>query len=149
MVVLTSAVSFLVPEGKLNKLINKIFSLMIILVVLTPLTKIFNNTNFTFLDGIKQIEIQSEYLYYVSLEKMTSLEKNCQEIIEKEGVKDATVSINYNVSELGQVFVNSIVIDCKVALSQTKKTLVEDKLIEFLSEYVKLNDGVIVFSGAK
>lgn len=122
MVLITSLLSMIIPEGKLNTSIKSILSLMIILVMVRPIIDVKNLQSFQ--DVFNQnssITLQVDFLEYVNKLKMTNLEKECVKIIDKIGVKDAEVIIEYIVDEQGQATIISITINLKNKEFTTQK----------------------------
>lgn len=136
---LTSILSFLIPKGRLDSSIKFIFSLVMTFVILQPLIglKDFDNFN-NFLNGYGEITLQEDYLNFINESKITNLEKNCINILEKEGIKNGNINIEYSVAANGQVIIDKVIINLanSVFIEENNHKYVIDKSIKSICDYL-------------
>ncbi len=96
-VLLTSVASFILPEGKMGKYIKSFFSVLVLLVIISPVISLSElDLKSTFSDSKV---IQEDYLEYIYINKTSSLENGCGEILKNFGVENAKVKIQYDIGE--------------------------------------------------
>ena len=72
-IILTSIISILFPEGKLGKNIKSVFSLIVVLTIIQPLATIKNLDFSTILQSDEQqVVLQQDFIYYVTEQKITN-----------------------------------------------------------------------------
>ena len=98
-VILTSIISMILPEGRLNKSIKSIFSLLVVLVIIQPFfTLTGKDIDFDTIFSENNITLQVDYLEYIQSQKITNYQNNCQKILKNYGIDSASVDINYTVN---------------------------------------------------
>ena len=91
-----SSINLILPEGKTSKIIKPIFTILLILVVIKPISGL-KNFDLSFDGKIdSSIKIQSDFIEYVSAQKVENYKKNCVNIINELGVENCNIDINYN-----------------------------------------------------
>ena len=98
-VVILSVLSELVlPEGQINKYTKVIFSFIILLVIISPLPKLFGKDfDFNKFLGGGSGQLQEDYLYQNNINKLTALTKDITDEVKAQGMNNVKVSINANV----------------------------------------------------
>lgn len=98
-ILLTAVISLILPEGRIGAYIKSFFSIIVVLVVVSPIMKIKDlNYNFSDVVNIDNVIYQEDFLRFVNKEKIKSLESDCVKLIDKCGVKNSKVNIDYLVN---------------------------------------------------
>ena len=112
-ILLTSIVGLILPEGKIGKYIKCFFSFIILLVLLTPLLNkevIYSD----FLINENEIQLQENYLNYVYSKKIDTYKKYIQEIFDKNGISDidsSDITLISSTKNNGEIIIEQIVIE--------------------------------------
>lgn len=98
-VVILSVLSELVlPEGQINKYTKVIFSFVILLVIISPLPKLFGKDfDFNKFLGAGSGQLQENYLYQLNINKLSALTQDITDEVKQQGMRNVEVSINANV----------------------------------------------------
>ncbi len=111
-VILSVLAELVLPEGQVNRYIKVIFSFVIILVIVSPLPKLFGKDyNFgNLFNNSSSSQLQENYLYQLNIDKLNAITEGLSDKVKKEGLKNVEISINANVLseklEIFGVFVN-------------------------------------------
>lgn len=99
-VLLTSVVSLILPEGRSGKYVKSFFSVLVVLVIISPVIRLANS-DFRFSDLLYSDNVfyQDDYIFYINEAKTETMENNCTLLLKEKGVLNAVVKINYTVSE--------------------------------------------------
>ena len=93
-VILTIIITFVTPEGRLGKVIKCVFSIVVSLVILQPITYVFDNEfDYVFSDVTLDNLIQTDYLDYVFDVKIKSLKSQAKLVAENNGITNAEFEI--------------------------------------------------------
>ncbi len=141
LIILTTVISMLLPEGKISKHIKAVFGLIIVLVMLQPVFTLKNGEfTFNFSDVESQITFQQDYLDYIGNEKIINMEENCEQILLKNGFKNAEVSIDYNIDELGQANIKKVIVDFKkvVIISGERHIDIIEDIVSPICKYLNI-----------
>ena len=93
-VILTIIITFVTPEGRLGKVIKCVFSIVVSLVILQPITYVFDNEfDYVFSDVTLNNLIQTDYLDYVFDVKIKSLKSKAKLVAENNGITNAEFEI--------------------------------------------------------
>ena len=110
-VILSVLAELVLPEGQINKYIKVIFSFVILLVIISPLPKLFGKDyDFNnFLSG-SESQLQENYLYQLNIDKLAALTQDITDEVKEQGMNNVEISINANVLsenlEIYNVFVD-------------------------------------------
>ncbi len=147
MVIISALSDFIIPNGKLNNVINAIFSLATVVVLISPLPKILNGCKATQLDSVAvESVVDDDYFDYVLNAQLNVLEKRVIAELDKKGISGIQIDLSGN-SSAGGVKVKS----AKINLAQT---VIDEKLghinkyelvEEFVRKYFNLPDGAVEF----
>ena len=141
-IILTSIFGLIIPESKIGKLIKSIFSLLVVLVIISPLSSI-KNQNFSFDNFVNGSEIsyQNDYLDFVGNQKASSLEDECQKIIKNKGVNNVFVNICYKYNEDKKFIIESAQINFKnaVIISDKANINIKEEIKSDLSLYLQID----------
>lgn len=122
-ILLTSFASIILPEGKLGKYVKSIFSLLIIVVMITPIFNLSFNFNDNFEDESVAVFEDEKYLDFINNEKSKKLNENLKSLIQ---------SLGYNCSveiltddTINEFRIKKIIINLKdFVLNDTKEHIV-------------------------
>lgn len=146
-VIFTSIISLIIPEGKMGEFIKGIFSLLIILIIIKPIFSLTTtNLDFSNIFNGAEIVLQNDYLDYISNKKTQKLTKECKEIIEKIGVKNADININYYVAENGNTTIKIVEINLKNAVLILNKEHIDiiDEIKNLISSYLLISSDMVI-----
>lgn len=146
-VIIISILSIIVPEGRLGKIVKGIFSIIILLILIQPFvnTSSLDNSKFDILSFEVDDKVQYEYLDYVFTKKIIALEKETKEIIEKCGVSNSTININYQVNDEEGFQINFVNINLSNAVINSDKEHIDiiEEIRNEVSKYLKINNELI------
>ena len=113
---LTSCIMLILPEGKTAKIIKPIFTVVVLLVIIKPLT-LLTDFDFSYDDNLDdKFSIQNSYIDY-SLEKRIELyEENSIKIISDLGVENADFSLLWGKASDYDLIINKAQIDLSKAV---------------------------------
>lgn len=122
-ILLTSFASIILPEGKLGKYVKSIFSMLIIVVMITPIF----NLSFNFNDKIEEESItvfeDEKYLDYINNEKSKKLCENLNSLIKSFGYNCSVEILTYDT--INEFRVKKIIINLiDFVLNDTKEHIV-------------------------
>ncbi len=139
-VILTTIVSFLLPEKSTAKTIKSVFSILLLLIIFKPLVNIdVKNLSFDNLFNGKDIALQEDYLDFYNEKLNVEKEEKCNKIVYNFGFKNGETKIEYKTLKDGsykiekvKIFLNSSVIN----KNQEHIDIIEelrDNVMKFLS----------------
>ncbi len=146
-VVLTSIISLILPEGKIGNYIKGIFSILVILVIFKPISNVIkSNYNFENINSSNAIVLQDEYLHYVYENKVKSYKKTCTDIANNNGIENAETFIDYSVNENGKFIVDKIYLNLSnaVIISDKEHIYVIDEIKNQISYSLNVDTEVIM-----
>ena len=146
-VLITSIVCLILPPGKMGKYIKSIFSLLTILVVIKPIVYIKDiNLDYQQIIGVDDIAFQDDFLMYVFDKKIKEHEQNCVEIVEKIGVKNANINIEYDVKENQNIIINFVKINLQnsVIISDEQHINIKEEMIADIASYLNINKNMVI-----
>lgn len=136
--------SIITPKGKTSKIVESVLSVVFLLTVFSPL--ISGKVTFSLsLDGdlSDEIIVQREYLDYVAEKTVENKKANCIKFLENYGINDASVQIEYIVSDFETVKIKKVVVTVNKEnenkdFSEVIKSLTEITNCDYVT--VKLNE---------
>lgn len=149
-VILSVLAELILPDGQINRYIKAIFSFVILLVIISPLPKLFKK-DFNLDEYFNSTpSLQKDYIYQVNLDKISALTKDLSARIEEEGLCNVVVSIDANVLtqnlEIFKVFVDL----CDIEYTQKfpNKDISKAKVVirDIIDEFEILKDVEIKFN---
>lgn len=141
-VTVITVVSLLLPDGKLAKFIKPFVSLILILLILSPITDIEKY----FYDGEEfydsAITMDTDFLIKTTQAKIDKRKENCIKIAEKNGITGAIVIIEYSVDENYSPKINEVRINLQNAVisSESEHIVILQRLIKEISEYLSISE---------
>jgi len=146
-VIITSITSLILPEGKLKAFVKSSFSLIVMLVILQPMLNMsLDKIKVDDVFSMNKIELQYEYLCYVAQEKIDAYENACLDLIEKFGIKGASVTIKYYMTENGEVVIEKVKIflyDAVIISNEEHIDIIEGVKNE-IATYLGINNDFVV-----
>ena len=144
-----SSLSIILPEGKLTGYVKYVFSILLIPLIVEPIL-IVKNTEFDYSSVFNetQIEVQSDYLEYVSSLKVQEYDKLLSGCVENLGVSNAKINILYNVDENYKIHIKKVRVDLKNSVINSDKEHIDiiETIKTTVAEYLKIDkDGVVVY----
>ena len=113
-IVITTIITIILPEGKMGKFIRGYFALIIMVVILNPLLNLDGSCLVDFDNNeVEGVFIQNDFIDYVTRQKITKLQKNCEKICENKGISNAVVTIEYSVTENADYEILLVVVNLK------------------------------------
>jgi len=133
-VVISTILLIILPEGKLNGLIKSVFGTLTLLTIISPIvdSNMFLSP-IEFIFGEEEQTYQYEYLDYVNQNKINSLKKDCKKIIEIYYSNQVEISIVYHRDNQFSLMIDKVEIDL------TKSKIKEEYKVENVREII-IND---------
>ncbi len=130
--------NIIVPDGKLKPFIKHIFSIFVLYTIVSPVFDMFNSANFN--------SVNSNFIYLDNLKQVETLEKNIQNEILDNGIKNVMVLINADVFNENFI-INSVYVDISNVKSDKELSVdfVKEKISKIILNSVSVNVGDIVF----
>lgn len=89
----------MLPEGQMQKYVKAVFAFLVVFVIISPFPKLFNSSLSIeeFFGRENAIQIQTQFIGVVNMQKKVALEKSILQGLELQGIKNCTakVSIDY------------------------------------------------------
>ncbi len=149
-VIITSVIMIILPSGKLSTIIKSIFSLVVLLVVISPIIKItkvdFEIENLFFGE---EITVQDDFLHFIGESKIKAYKDNCRQILVNMGVEDALFDIDYLITDDYFIDVQRIMVDLRNSVIKSDKAHIDiiGDVKEAFSEYFSIDVGRIEIYG--
>lgn len=97
--VLGIMMDLILPEGQMQKYVKAVFSFLVVFVIISPFPKLFQSklSIEEFFGTEQAIQIQTQFIGVVNMQKKLALEKNIVTALDFQGVRNikATVTIDY------------------------------------------------------
>ena len=148
-VLISSIITMLLPDGKLNKNIKNVFSIISVFLVVQPILNIKNiNLNINDVLFSDKIIIQENFLYFIAEENVKKLKIDCEKILVNNGINDAELDIYYNVLENGQVDILRVVIDLSNSVINSDKENIDiiESSLKNICELLSIDTKQVVFN---
>lgn len=141
-VLLSSIVGMIAPEGKIGKLIKCIFSIIILLTVISPFTNL-NYANFSNLIDFDNLEsnVQINFIYYANSKNAKKIEEKVNSYLEKNGINNAEIKVDFSVSSDYEFKIDNININLKnsVINSDKEHIVVLDNIVSEISSLLNIS----------
>lgn len=140
-ILLTTIITIIVPDGKLGKMIKGIFSLIVMLVIISPILSFSSLNNEDFFSNYSvENNIQDTFLNFINDNKTQSIQNDIIISFEEIGVKNAIVDLDYDYSDdyvfsikNAKIYLNNTVIK-----SNKEHILVIEELINIVKSKTNL-----------
>ena len=114
--ILTSCITLILPDGKSSKVIKPIFTILILLVIIKPLTSI-KNFDFSFENNLENsFSYQNSYIDYTFQKRIELYKKNSNKIITELGVDGAKIDVLWEIKDDYELVIDKIKIDLSNAV---------------------------------
>ncbi len=110
-VLLGIIIDIIIPNGNINKYIKSIYAIFVVAVIISPLTKILKYDN-DFSIKYQDYEISQNLLNYIYSARVDSLEIEIVDTLEREGISNISININYS-SENNELVYHSCIVNLK------------------------------------
>ncbi|MBR0189041.1 MAG: hypothetical protein IJQ23_01490 [Clostridia bacterium] len=140
-VFVVSVLSILLPEGRLSKFVKPLISLVVIIIVVTPLTNSEGYTeNFT-KESNAEIKTDADFLGYITRSKIDLYIKNCVKIAEKNGINGSEILIEYSIDDNFTIKISAVLVNLKNAVisSDDEHIVILQRLSSEISDYLKID----------
>jgi len=146
-VLITSIVCLILPQGKMGKYVKGIFSLLSTLVVIKPIFYIKNtDVNFEQIFNSNELVLQDSFIDYVTNKRIEEFKENCLKITKENGADNAKVEIEYFLDE------NKGIKICFVKISLQNSVIISDKehinfkeeIISDIASYLCINENMVI-----
>ena len=139
-------VELILPNGQTKKYVKGVFAFVVVMVIITPLPKIFRS-DFRVDDIFEEnaIIIQEDFVYQINRDRLEKIEEMIESDLSDEGFEKAKVKINANIfttdMTIDAVFVDlsELVITKKAEHKNTNEVVINSVL-----KYVSVNKSDIV-----
>lgn len=97
----------LLPSGQVNKFIKGVFSLLLILVIISPISSFLNkDVEFDFFQQGDEVTVDDSFLSDTNQRRKEEMENNICRLLEKEGYKVTGVEIEYEDNIISSITIN-------------------------------------------
>ena len=144
-VLITSIVCLILPQGKMGKFVKNIFSILTMLVIIKPLIYLKDgNFNFEQFAG-SDIVIQTDFLDYIYQKRVDEQTKICLKIIEENGIKNAKVDINFEIENQDiKIKLVQINLQDSVIISDKGHIDIKEEIVAEISSYLFVEKEVVI-----
>ncbi len=144
-VVVGILVDVIIPSGKMNKFIKSVYSIFVVLIIISPIIKLFNkHKDFNF--NYNDYTISQPLLNYINKQKLTAYKNDIISALNNEGLTGVDLEFNYSL-ENDKLILNSCTVNLKNLSISSNFT--HTNKYEFISKVVTtvtgLNAEEIVF----
>lgn len=145
-VLFSSIIIMILPEGKTSFLIKSILSIVVSLSIVSPiksfLTGDFNANSFSQND----VMLQEEYLFYVSNIKIESYKDNINNLLNDIGVTSSTINFEYKIDDFYRLTIDKVDINLKNAVinSDLERIYLIESIKKQISEYLNISKDFVV-----
>ena len=116
-VMITTIISFILPEGKMGKYIKGIFSLFIVFIIIKPLSYIKENDfDYTAIINQESVDLQYDFIEYISLKKIEEYKEICLDILINNGIQKGDIEINYLLDDLSNIKIEEVKVNLQKAV---------------------------------
>ena len=145
-VMITAIITLVLPEGKIGKYIKSIFSLFIIFTIIKPLFYI-KESEFDYKNIFYQnnIELQYDFIEYVSQEKINEYEKQCLKILENSGIQKSLLKISYSLEVDSKIKIEQVTINLKnsVIISDKEHIDIIKESKQNIASYLNIKEDLV------
>lgn len=145
-ILITTMFFLIMPEGRMGKYIKAMFSILIIFLIVQPIIQLKNNqTNYTQIFSENKVELQTNYINYMTQKKVSTYETKCVKKIEEIGVKNADVSINYQLLENGDfnIVLVQINLENSVIISNKEHIDILEEITLSVANFLIINEDLV------
>ncbi len=145
-IMITTIFSLIMPEGRMGKYIKAMFSILIIFLIVQPIIQLKNDqTSFTQIISENKMELQTNYIDYMTQKKVSTYQVECIKKIEEKGVKNADVSIKYQLLENGDfnIVLVQINLENSVIISNKEHIDILEEITFSVANFLMINEDLV------
>jgi len=124
-------IDIIIPSGTINKYIKSIYSIFVVVVILSPLINFFKNINVSV--GYNEFEVQENLINYIFENRVNAIEKNIETDLKNAGYEQITVELKYSTNN-NEITYNSCMLNLENMLITSDKPHINK--YEFIKEIV-------------
>lgn len=145
LILMTSIISYIIPNGQIGNLIKSIFGFIVIFVMLKPMMALKELPNFNYNKGVN---IQAQYIDYTSQKIIQNYEIQCEKIVTKT-LGDCEVFIDYKIGDEYKIEILSVKILFYNSgiISQPEHIDIIEGITTEISNYLMINKEQIIIDG--
>ncbi len=135
----------MLPEGKMKKTVNVVFSLLIILVLVTPILNLKNVEIEKPQIDVSVIQTDEEFLIYVLNLRVEQLEKIGESALNETGIDKAKVTVFYENVD-GKIIIKKVAVNLANAVisDENKHINITEKTKEKLSNVFQIQKEAVI-----
>ncbi|MBQ8197621.1 MAG: hypothetical protein IJZ73_06150 [Clostridia bacterium] len=145
-VLLTTIITILVPNGRTSFVIKGVFSLLTTLIIISPICHVVNN-GFSFNDFTLEnpIEIQYDFVDYIGTKRAEEYKNGCEKILVELGVTKAEIEINYLIDENYNFSIKNAIVNLKSAVINSNSAHIDiiKDVKKSLSRYLSITESEV------
>ncbi len=132
-VVVGILVDIIIPSGKINKFIKSIYSIFVVMVILNPIIKFFNNhSDFNF--NYNEYQVVEPLLNYLTKQKINAYTSDIKNTLNDAGLKNVDITFDYSLQD-DKLILNSCQINLKKL--ETSSNFQHNNKYEFIIKVVQ------------
>ena len=139
-------VELILPSGQTKKYVKGVFAFVVVMVIITPLPKLFGS-NFQVDDILEEnaIIIQEDFVYQINRERLEKIEEMIESDLQMEGFENVKVKINANIFTVN-MSIDAVFVDLSnlVITENAKHKNTNDTIINSVLKYVNVNKSDII-----
>ena len=146
---ITSIILLILPQGKMSKYIKGVFSVLIAVSIFSPFLDIdLSQLNYNVNREDVFVAPDEEYLRFFYQKQTSKKELYAESLLTNVGIFDASVTVNYYISEQHEISINTIDINLQNAVfnsNKLHKDIIEDAR-KIISDYFLVEQKVVVIN---
>lgn len=151
-ILIVSSLSMIMPNGKLGKYVKSILSVLVLLVIVKPVLSLknisFDDFNFSMID----VDYQTDYLEYITNQKVNEMTKTCKEIIKnnfKNDFSDFDVELQYETNDKYEIILKNVQINLSKAVinSFDEHKIIIDSIKNEICNCLNIEKSLVVING--
>ena len=130
----------------MGKYIKGIFSIFIVFTIIKPIFYIKDNDfKYETILNPQNIELQHHFIDYINKEKIDEYEEYCNEILQKKGINNAVIEINYTFDNEYQIKIEEVLVNLKnsVIISDKEHIDIIKEIKLNVASYLNVNEGLV------
>ena len=145
-ILLTSIICLILPQGKMGKYIKSIFSLLTMLVIIKPIINI-KESDFYYeqIVGADNFVLQDNFIEYINNKRIDVYKQNCLKIINDIGIKNPEIDINYVIEDNQNIKISFVKINLQnsVIISDKQHIDIKEEMITDIASYLNINKNMV------
>lgn len=122
LIILVGALGVVLPDKRLGKTIKAVFSLLIFLLALKPVSALKSaDFDFEYVFNVNDSDLQEDFVFYIAEKRATECEKTVSEYLIEVGVENADILAEYSISDSFEILIKKININLSTAVINSDK----------------------------